>query len=308
MSTELTTKQDLPETELMEVLRNSLYPGALDTSIKLVLGYCKAAGLDPMIKPVHIVPMWNAAAKTMKDVIMPGIGLYRTQASRSGQLAGISEPEFGPEVTETMSGVTVTYPKWCKITVKRRMIDGSIAEFPAIELWKENYAVKGGQEKSIAPNAMWQKRPFAQLNKCAESQALRKAFPEFGSQPTAEEMEGKPLEKEINPLPAHEREESPSIDAVLDAIEEMDSKEAQNQCKALITVLTTKQDREICINAYKRKVDQLIAEKKAKTIAESDIPPLASQLKQAANANAKAISNYGYVDSVVDQETGEINE
>jgi phage recombination protein Bet len=274
MNTELqTTKQDLPETELMEVLRNSLYPGAPDNSIKLVLGYCKAAGLDPMIKPVHIVPMWNASAKTMKDVIMPGIGLYRTQASRSGQLAGISEPEFGPEVTETLSGITVTYPKWCKITVKRRMIDGSIAEFPAVELWKENYAVKGGQEKSIAPNTMWQKRPFAQLNKCTESQALRKAFPEFGSQQTADEMEGKAYnEKEINPLPKdiQIREEAPSIDAVLDAIEEMDSKEAQNQCKALITVLTLETDRKIAINAYKRKVDQLKQAANDKVVPEVD--------------------------------------
>jgi len=189
-------KESLPslamdEAELMNVLRNSLYPGAKDESIKLVMGYCKASGLDVMQKPVHIVPMYDGKLKALKDVIMPGIGLYRTQASRSDQYAGISEPDFGDDVTETLSGVTITYPRWCKITVKRLMTNGSIAEFPVKEFWKENYAVKGGQEKSIAPNAMWHKRPYAQLAKCAEALALRKAFPEFGAQPTSDEMEGK---------------------------------------------------------------------------------------------------------------------
>ena len=181
----------MSETELMDVLRNSLYPGAQDQSIKMVIGYCKASGLDPMQKPCHIVPVYDAKIKAMRDVVMPGVGLYRTQAARSGQYAGVTEPEFGEEVTEELSGVKVTYPKWCKMIVKRLMPNGVIVEFSAKEFWKENYAVKGGQEKSIAPNAMWLKRPYAQLAKCSESQALRKAFPEFGSQPTAEEMEGK---------------------------------------------------------------------------------------------------------------------
>jgi len=265
-----TTNDTLQEHEILELLRNSLYPGASDQSINLVRSYCKAAKLDHMMKPVHIVPMWDSKTKSMKDIIMPGIGLYRTMSSRTGQLAGISDPEFGPEVTETLSGVTVTYPRWCKITVKRLMDNGAIAEFPAIEFWKENYAVKGGQEKSIAPNAMWFKRVYGQLAKCAEAQALRKAFPEFGAQPTSDEMEGKPLyEKEINPLPIQPREESQSIDDVLDQIELMDSKDAQNNCKALITCLTLESDRKIAITAYKRKVDHLKDIAKAKAVQEN---------------------------------------
>jgi phage recombination protein Bet len=160
-----------------------------------VLGYCKAAGFDPMQKPVHIVPMWDAKAGQMRDVVMPGVGLYRTQAARGG-CAGVSEPEFGPDVTETIGGQEITYPKWCRVTVKRRQPGNAVDEFTAREFWKENYAVRGGKEKSIAPNAMWTKRPYGQLAKCAEAQALRKAFPEIGSAPAAEEMEGKALDAE----------------------------------------------------------------------------------------------------------------
>ena len=182
----------LSEAEMMKVLQSSLYPGAAPDSIKMVLGYCKAAGLDPMQKPVHIVPMWDSKAGCNRDVIMPGIGLYRTQAARSG-CAGVSEPEFGPDFSENIGGTTVIYPAWCRVTVKRRLQTGEVVEFTAKEFWKENYAVKGGKERSIAPNAMWLKRPYGQIAKCAEAQALRKAFPEIGSEPTADEMMGKTI-------------------------------------------------------------------------------------------------------------------
>lgn len=200
MSTALATKKEtLPslamnEDDLMKVLRNSLYPGAQDESIKMAVGYCKAAGLDIMQKPVHLVPIWDSKSGSMRDVVMPGIGLYRTQAARSGAYAGVTEPEFGPDITERLGGVDIVYPSWCRVTVKRRLSDGTVAEFTAREFWKENYAIKGGKDKSIAPNAMWTKRPYGQLAKVAEAQALRKAFPEFGSQPTAEEFEGKEID------------------------------------------------------------------------------------------------------------------
>lgn len=185
--------QTIDDTKLMSVLESSLYPGASHDSIRLARSYCDAAGLDIMQKPVHLVPMWDNKAGRMRDVVMPGIGLYRIQAARSGEYAGVSEPEFGPDVAGSIGGAQITYPQWCKVTVRRRLAGGQIVDFTAKEFWVENYAVRGGKEKSIAPNTMWQKRPYGQIAKCAEAQALRKAFPEIGSQPTAEEMEGKAI-------------------------------------------------------------------------------------------------------------------
>ncbi len=193
----------LAEDELISVLRNSLYPGAQDESIRLVLSYCRVANLDPMQKPVHIVPMWDSESRSKKDVIMPGIGLYRIQAARTGQFAGMSEPEFGPEISNKVGEQEISYPEWAKVTVKRALASGVIAEFTAVEYWIENYASKGGAQKSMAPNAMWTKRTRGQLAKCAAAQALRIAFPEIGAQPTAEEMEGKSYNAVATKVIAH---------------------------------------------------------------------------------------------------------
>ena len=195
-TTQQTAVSAMTEQDLIGVLQTSLYPGAAIGSVKMVLGYCKAAGLDPMQKPVHIVPMWDKNSKAMRDVVMPGIGLYRTQAARSGQYAGVTDPEFGPDITESIGGVSITFPAWCKVTVKR-LLGSQVVEFAAREFWKENYAT--ASKDSSAPNAMWKKRPYGQIAKCAEAQALRKAFPEFGSAPTADEMEGREFETEAAP-------------------------------------------------------------------------------------------------------------
>lgn len=206
------------EEELISVLQSSVYPGAKIESIKLVIGTCRASGKDPLKKPYHIVPMQVSTGKKndkgwdikeWRDVIMPGINDYRTDASRTGQHAGTSEPEFGPEKNEILNGVSVTYPEWCRVTVKRLMPSGQIVEFSAVERWKENYAPAGRDKDE--PNAMWKRRPYAQLAKCAEAQALRKGFPEVGSQPTADEMEGKEIDMGAAEVVAEHKTQEPKV-------------------------------------------------------------------------------------------------
>ncbi len=199
MSTNKTTPAEQTRDELIDVLASSLYVGAKRESIELVLAYCEATGLDPMQKSVNIVAMNAKNPQTgnyeWRDVILPGIGFYRIQADRSKVMAGITEPEFGPITTANLKDmnnkeVQATFPEWCKITVKK-IVGEHIVDFTVKEYWLENYATDSDQ--STAPNSTWRKRSRGQLAKCAEAQALRKAFPEVGAHPTAEEMEGKSI-------------------------------------------------------------------------------------------------------------------
>jgi phage recombination protein Bet len=196
---------DIPRDELVPTLQASLFPGAKPASVAAVLDYCEAARLNVMLKPVHIVPMsvkLPTGKYEYRDVVMPGINHYRTQASRSGVYAGKSEPEFGEDVTETLSGTAVTFPAWCKVTVYK-IVAGMRVAFTATEFWIENYATAGKDTK--APNKMWRQRPRGQIAKCAEAQALRMAFPELVGGETAEEMEGKVIDLEaadVTPRPA----------------------------------------------------------------------------------------------------------
>lgn len=209
---------------VLNALRGSIFPGAMDESIALAVSYCKARGLDIMKKPVHLVPMW-VKQKTrrpdgqinevggMRDVVMPGITLYRIEAERSGLHCGTDEPVFGPDkIMKLEKGQELTYPEWCKVTVWKRLPTGEMRGYTSNERWLENYATDG--RDSTFPNSMWRKRPFAQLAKCAEAQALRKAFPDtLGGEPTAEEMEGKDLVIDVtaeSATPGQQSEAKPS--------------------------------------------------------------------------------------------------
>lgn len=185
----------LTDDELIPTLRASLYPGASDASIKLVTAWCRATGKDPMKKPVHLVPMsvkkvgGGRDDYEWRDVVMPGIVDYRTDAARTGQHVGNDEAIFGPDVTRSLGGVTITFPEWCEFVVYR-LVAGEPRKFSSGKVrWLESYAT--AKRDTDAPNAMWKKRPYGQLEKCAEAMALRRAFPEVGAQPTADEMAGR---------------------------------------------------------------------------------------------------------------------
>jgi phage recombination protein Bet len=186
---------------MWRVLVEATYPNArTPEAVMMALDYCKARGLDPFKKPVHIVPMWNSQLRREVETVWPGINEIQTTAARTGQWAGMDAPQWGPDMPRKFKGrnkvdgewvdeeVELTIPEWCSVTVYR-MIGNHRCSFEEPVFWLEAYARKG---RSELPNEMWRKRTRGQLHKVAKAAALRAAFPEEGEY-TAEEMYGKEI-------------------------------------------------------------------------------------------------------------------
>ena len=179
-------------------LVESTFPTARSVgAVILALSYCKARGLDPFKKCVHIVPIWDSARRCEVETVWPGIAEYRTTAARTASYAGHDEVAMGPMHEETwqdtdkrgnvQNEVTVSYPEWAQMTVYR-LVQGERCAFPGPRVyWRETYAAK----KNGCPNSMWAKRPMGMIAKCAEAASLRGAVPEeLGGEPAYEEWGG----------------------------------------------------------------------------------------------------------------------
>ena len=206
--TQIALKQETKLAQLLDVddalasaLKNSIFPGAKDESIKLAWDYCKARKLDVMKKPCHIVPMNVKDSKTGKyswrDVIMPGITEARITATRTGQHGGLSPAKYGPVILLRIGKTDHEVPEYCEITAYK-IINGERIGFSHTEYFEEACATT----KEGELNSMWTKRKRGQLAKCAEAGALRKAFPdELGGEITAEEANPNStmVEREMKP-------------------------------------------------------------------------------------------------------------
>lgn len=177
-----------------KALVEAVFPLAQEPgSVVMALSYCRARKLDPFKRVVHIVPVWSKDAGKMVDTVWPGIAELRTTAFRTGLYAGRDKTEFGPDVTEKVGKVDVTYPEWAQVTVYR-LIGGERVAFPGPTVyWRETYAQ--AKRDDASPNSMWLRRPRGQIEKCAEAASLRAAFPEeLGGEYTSDEMHGQVLE------------------------------------------------------------------------------------------------------------------
>lgn len=185
-----------------KALVEAIFPNAQSVeSVILALSYCRARTLDPFKRNVHIVPIWDSNRKCLVDTIWPGIGELRTTAFRTGEYAGRDPAAFGPDLTQKVGTMEVTFPEWAQVTLYR-MVKGNRVAFSGPRVyWLETYAVKRRDDDT--PNEMWATRTRGQIEKCAEAAALRAAFPEeVGSDYIPEEVQHKHVESTSGPAKA----------------------------------------------------------------------------------------------------------
>jgi len=151
----------------IELIKKTVAVGATNDELMLFLYTANKVGLDPLTRQIHFVKRGG------KGVIQTGIDGYRAIAERTGQLAGIDDAVFDDE--------SLPNPHKASVTVYR-LVGGQRVAFTASARWSE-YCPPAGND------FMWKKMPYLMLAKCAESLALRKAFPnDLSGIYTSEEM------------------------------------------------------------------------------------------------------------------------
>ena len=170
----------------IDLLKATIAQGATDDELKMFINVCTGMGLSPFLKQVHMVKRWNSKLGREVASIQVGIDGFRSIAENTGAYAGNDDPKMGVEKeVEYQQGQLknkMFVPSTATVTVYK-IVQGVKCEFTATARWEEFYP---GDKMGF----MWKKMPNVMLGKCAEAQALRKAFPKvLGGVYAPEEMD-----------------------------------------------------------------------------------------------------------------------
>lgn len=142
-------------------------PPPTNDELALFLAICDRMSLDPFAKQIY--PVYRKG----KWTVQIGVDGLRAIADRTGQYAGSDEPLYdeGLDVFAfEQSGRKI--PTVCKVTVWK-IVAGVRCPFVGVAKYREYVQIFNNKTVKL-----WEDMPLNQLAKCAESQALRKAFPQ----------------------------------------------------------------------------------------------------------------------------------
>jgi phage recombination protein Bet len=179
--------------EQLALIRQTVAKGTTPDQFKLFVEVCKYHRLNPFARQIYAVvrnSKQSDGSYEKQMTIQTSIDGYRLLAERSGKYAG----QVGPEWCGTDG-------KWVDVWLKDEPPTAARIGVLRKDFAQPTWGI--AKYKSYAQNTpLWTKMPDVLLAKCAESLALRKAFPaEMSGIYTAEEMAQADHEERMQPSP-----------------------------------------------------------------------------------------------------------
>jgi phage recombination protein Bet len=148
---------------------------ASSAELGVFLHQCQRTGLDPFSKQIYLIyrPSFENGRNVMKPTTQVGIDGFRVIRDRIARRDGL-RVEYGDTIWYAADGQAYDVWLWdeppaaCKFTV---LVDGR--RFPATLRFAEYVQRK----KDGGVNKMWTEKAAHMIEKCAEADALRRAFP-----------------------------------------------------------------------------------------------------------------------------------
>lgn len=158
--------------EQIDLIKRTVAKGATDDELKMFLHVCETRRVDPFSKMVYLVPRYNSQTRQEEKALQSSIDYFRLVADRSGVYEGQAGPQWcGEDGVWKDVWLSRDAPAAARVGVWRKNFREPIW---GTALWSNYVQTK----KDGSATKFWNDMGPLMLAKCAESLALRRAFPE----------------------------------------------------------------------------------------------------------------------------------